>query len=729
MKRLLQFLVLTTSLAVGILEAHERSSSIVVFDGDTKIAVANQDSSTISIVDFRKSSEKITEIPVGSRPQSIGFDNTTKTLIVVNQNEDALTFIDSESYSIIGQKKTGRGPFGVVTDSSKFYVSNQLDNSVDVFDTSTFIKLATIGVDAEPRGLALSKGSRWLYVTHFKNGRVSVIDTTNNEVVSTIDLGSKASLSQSIALSEDGKTAFLPQTFVNDANRNLQFDTTVFPSLSIVDLERKVNLRNKRLGLDIVDEPVGIPIEAIAFNDTLYILNAASNDLSILDLNTFSGSGHIELGSHPLGITLNSTGTKLYVDNSLDGTITVIDTQRKKITQVIEVTNIPLEPDLLAGKRLFNSSNDTRLSKDQWIACATCHFDGGADLANWFFPDGKRNTPSLYAAGKTPPFHWAGNLDEIQDVEETIRNIQGGSGLAIGDHGCDPACDQAQPNKGRSADLDRLSAYVESLLFPSNFDNSKKLNSSSDPLLGQQLFFDEKVGCSACHAPPLYQDGKQHSVNLSLQRNRLAINTPSLLGLSQSPPYLHDGSAESIEDVVNLASIDDSHGEVSHLSQHEINSLIDFTMTIDISELLAQPRHYSALQAPAKRTPHTKNVFTKFEIDLNQSDAHVELDVKISESANVPIDIYLAIELVGGQFAAFIDSSGIMESGTKTTPFATHTDSHDLLTQNVLSLKLNKSDLTAGKYLLHSVSVNTGTSIFARALWLDHSTAEFTIDL
>ena len=152
-------------------------------------------------------------------------------------------------------------------------------------------------------------------------------------------------------------------------------------------------------------------------------------------------------------------------------------------------------------------------------------------------------------------------------------------------------------------------------------------------------------------------------------------------------------------------------------------------MTIDISELLAQPRHYSALQAPAKRTPHTKNVFTKFEIDLNQSDAHVELDVKISESANVPIDIYLAIELVGGQFAAFIDSSGIMESGTKTTPFATHTDSHDLLTQNVLSLKLNKSDLTAGKYLLHSVSVNTGTSIFARALWLDHSTAEFTIDL
>lgn len=729
MKRLTQIMLLTTSLSVGILKAYERSSSIVIFDEDTKLAVVNQDSATISIVDFAKNPEQIIEIPVGSRPQSIGFDQTTKTLIVVNQNEDALTFIDSESYSIIGQKKTGRGPFGVVTDSSKFYVSNQLDNSIDVFDTSTFVRLATIEVDAEPRGLALSNGFRWLYVTHFKNGQVSVVDTRNNEVISTIDLGSKASLSQSIALSEDGKTAFLPQTFLNDTNRNLQFDTTVFPSLSIVDLERKVNLRNKRLGLDIVDEPVGIPIEAITFNETLYILNAASNDLSILDLNTFSGSGHIELGSHPLGITLNSTGTKLYVDNSLDGTISVIDTQQKEITQVIEVTKIPLEPDLLAGKRLFNSSNDTRLAKDQWIACATCHFDGGADLTNWFFPDGKRNTPSLYSAGKTPPFHWAGNLDEIQDVEETIRNIQGGSGLAMGDHGCDPTCDQAQPNEGRSVDLDRLATYVKSLLFPSNFDNSEKLNSSSDALLGQQLFFDENVGCSACHAPPLYQDGKQHRVNLSLQRNGLAINTPSLLGLSQSPPYLHDGSAKSVKDVVNLASIDDSHGKVSHLSKHEIDSLIDFTLTIDISELLTAPRHYSALQAPNKRAPHTENVFAKFKVDLNHTDEHIELDVKISESANVPIDIYLAIELVGGPFAAFIDSSGIVGSGTNTTPFATHTDSHDLLTQNVLSLKLNKSDLTAGKYLLHSVSVNSGTSIFARRLWLNHSKAEFAIEL
>ena len=252
MKGLLQLLLLTVSVSVGALNAYQRSSSIIVFEGDTKIAVVNQDSDTISIVDLKKNQIKITEIPVGSRPQSISFDQTTKTLIVVNQNEDALTFINSESYSIIGQKKTSRGPFGVVNDLSKFYVSNQLDNSIDVFDTSTFVHLASIEVDSEPRGLALSKNFRWLYATHFKTGQVSVVDTQSYKVISTIDLGSKASLSQSIAITEDGRTAFLPQTFVNDTNRNLQFDTTVFPSISIVDLEKRVNLRKKRLGLDIV---------------------------------------------------------------------------------------------------------------------------------------------------------------------------------------------------------------------------------------------------------------------------------------------------------------------------------------------------------------------------------------------------------------------------------------------------------------------------------------------
>ena len=60
MKGLLQLLLLTVSVSVGALNAYQRSSSIIVFEGDTKIAVVNQDSDTISIVDLKKTPIKIT---------------------------------------------------------------------------------------------------------------------------------------------------------------------------------------------------------------------------------------------------------------------------------------------------------------------------------------------------------------------------------------------------------------------------------------------------------------------------------------------------------------------------------------------------------------------------------------------------------------------------------------------------------------------------------------------
>ena len=88
------------------------------------------------------------------------------------------------------------------------------------------------------------------------------------------------------------------------------------------------------------------------------------------------------------------------------------------------MTQIPLDDDIKEGIRLFHTSNDTRMAKDQWISCATCHFNGGSDNLIWNFPDGLRSTPSLIASSHTGPFHWSGNLDELHYVEDTIRDLQ-----------------------------------------------------------------------------------------------------------------------------------------------------------------------------------------------------------------------------------------------------------------------------------------------------------------
>ena len=132
---------------------------------------------------------------------------------------------------------------------------------------------------------------------------------------------------------------------------------------------------------------------------------------------------HLALGSNPRGIALAPDERFAYVNNTLSGSVSVIDVAANAVVATIDVTTIPLAANILNGKRLFHTSNRTTLSKDRWISCATCHFDGGADGRTWFFRDGPRNTTALFGIGGTLPMHWSGDLDELQDVESTIRRL------------------------------------------------------------------------------------------------------------------------------------------------------------------------------------------------------------------------------------------------------------------------------------------------------------------
>ena len=92
------------------------------------------------------------------------------------------------------------------------------------------------------------------------------------------------------------------------------------------------------------------------------------------------------------------------------------------------------------------------------MSCESCHADGEQDGRTWLFPDGPRNTTNLRGLAHTHPLHWSADRDEVQDFEFTIRELQAGTGLLD-----DPHPELGSPNTGRSADLDALAVFVESL--------------------------------------------------------------------------------------------------------------------------------------------------------------------------------------------------------------------------------------------------------------------------
>jgi cytochrome c peroxidase len=245
------------------------------------------------------------------------------------------------------------------------------------------------------------------------------------------------------------------------------------------------------------------------------------------------------------------------------------------VIQSIRITEIPLDPQILLGKQLFHAARVPDLTTDRWISCATCHLDGGMDARTWLgFPDGPRNTPALFGVGSTLPIHWSGDLDELQDVEGTFRAIQAGTGLVEGE-----AYDSlGPPHAGLSEGLDALAAFMASLKVP----RSPYAIPQNEFERGEKVF--TQLGCDTCHTSPLYTDLQLHDVGTGdpkLERNShgrgTQFDTPSLLGIWATAPYFHDGSAQTLADVLHVAN---EHNVASKLNENEMKDLLAFLLAL-----------------------------------------------------------------------------------------------------------------------------------------------------
>ena len=552
------------------------SSALAVSSNGKFIAAVNPDSDSITLIDAI-SSGVLDEIPVGDDPRTLSFTPDSEKILVANNGSSSISVVDIASRTEEAQYSVGLMPYGVVSDGLYAFVSEFGSGNISIFKVETGILVKRIKVDPFPAGLALSKDAKTLFVTHFFSGAITVIERQKFRVMQTITLGSDTNLSQFIAITPNGEKAYVPQTRSNITNTALLFDTTEFPIVNVVDTKTLSLLVKKRITLDTADEPVNMPF-ALVFSPsgkTLYLANAGSNDISVIDLNTNRGIGHINVGSNPRGIAITPDGARIFVNNVLDGNLSVINTETLKLTDEINLTDIPLPKPILDGKRIFNSAAIPELTTDNWISCATCHFDGMMDARTWLdFPDGPRNTPNLLGVMRTPPFHWSGDFDELHDVELTIRDIQFGTGLVKGS----TQDSLGTPHAGLSEELDALVTYMTTLkpIGPQGSTYSESKNR------GLSIF--NSLGCDSCHVPPLYTDQILHDVGTGdpekekNSHNRgLKFDTPSLIGLWLTAPYFHDGSASTLEDVLQIGTVHNVH---HGLNPEDVNNLIEFLLNI-----------------------------------------------------------------------------------------------------------------------------------------------------
>jgi mono/diheme cytochrome c family protein len=215
------------------------------------------------------------------------------------------------------------------------------------------------------------------------------------------------------------------------------------------------------------------------------------------------------------------------------------------------------------GEMLFN---DGSICFQGWQSCATCHsFDARVDGLNWdLMNDGlgnPKNARSLLLSHRTPP---AMSLGVRETTEVAVR-----SGLRF-------ILFAGMPEQEAPA----IDAYLKALK-PVASPALVRGKLSAAAVRGRRLFFSRRTGCAGCHPAGLFTDLKSYDVGTRGAADRVAeFDTPTLVELWRTAPYLHDGSAATVREVLTIFNRGDRHGRTSHLTEAELDDLAAYLMSL-----------------------------------------------------------------------------------------------------------------------------------------------------
>lgn len=591
-----------------------RSSPITVAS-DGRVWVVNPDADTVSIHNG-ETGAKINEIAVGSDPRGVAEDANGLMWVTCIDSDEIYRLTAAGTVSDVLTLPYGTSPFAVVPspDAQTMYVTGYGVGNLYQFDISSPLSPTSIPLGPTARAIAVAADHSRVYVTRFispqSHGEVWSVDPVSHavrmirvEYDPTQDGNNSGSgitnYINGIAISPQGDTAvvvgkkdnvFRGELFGNGGPNN---ENTVRTTLAVLDLATEMEVLEARRDFDNADSPTAVtytPDGSMIFttiqgNNQVQVIDAArlrdpviSTEIPVLK-NTGNAEAVDPTGLAPQGLVFHPDTNRLFTQNFMSRTVAVFDVTEAleenkfnfdQLAEISSVANEPFSAEVLTGKQVFYNAADTRMGADSYISCATCHADGAHDGRNWDFThrgEGLRNTTDLRGRSGTGHgnVHWSANFDEIHDFELDIVNHFQGTGFI--DDGSSPNASLGAPNAGRNGDLDDMVAYVESLDESTLRRSPHRVSDgthSAAALAGAEVFM--RIDCTSCHRPDkgftdstlgmatLHDVGTLRDTSGGRLGSTLpGIDTPTLLGVWDSAPYLHDGSAETLPEVFQTA--------------------------------------------------------------------------------------------------------------------------------------------------------------------------------
>ncbi|RIK81629.1 MAG: hypothetical protein DCC68_08205 [Planctomycetota bacterium] len=539
---------------------------------------------TVAVVDLAAKSVAA-RIPVGRFPAALALAEKGRRLYVADQEDHSVRVIDlaAAPQACVARVEVRREPvsLAITPDERRVVVANllpvgvgtdpKLAAEVSVIDAE---KLAVVGHAKLPpgsscvRGVCVSPDGKWAYVVHglgrfnlpitqLERGWVntfalSVVDVATCSRAATMlldDLTQGAADPHSVACSRDGGRLWISHAGVHE--------------VSLVEIARIHEYLNGKLPESLVSLRDGsLPNIWVRIRDDKTQIAELENDLTALYI-----GGAIRRfatgGKGPRGLALSPDGTRLFVANYYDGKIAVLDAAAGKALGTFDVGPQTPPDSRRRGEIIFH---DATKAFQRWHSCASCHpNEGRVDGLRWdFLGDGignAKDTISLLHFDQTEPQN---RRATVPTAKQCTRNGLEGTNMLV-------ATDR---------DVDDLYTYLISLR-PVASPHLGKDGALTESAARGKALFEGTAGCARCHPGPYFTDRKMHNVGvLSENEPDGRYDTPSLLEAYRTAPYLHDGRAETLKDVLTIYNPKGRHGNVGDLSPQQIDDVVAFLLSL-----------------------------------------------------------------------------------------------------------------------------------------------------
>jgi YVTN family beta-propeller protein len=549
----------------------------------------------------------IRNITVGRVPRGFSLSPDGNRLFVANSWDDTLSVIDTTALSVVATWPVGSEPSSVVEDQAggRLFVANRISNDVAVLDAQTGAEEKRLLAGRGSSYLALSPDGARLYATHVypnasphrtaPESEITVIDVARAVVVDRMPLHAIAGVFHT-AFSTDGRLGvtaeFHPKNLVPLAH--LEHGGAFEDTLTVfgADVGKPVEVPLDELER-YASQPFGVAIAPD--KSRIYITSGGSEVVTVVDVQRLlrfihahpapfvqdlSASANyvvarIAVGHNPRGLTLTRDGRTLFVANRLDDTISVIDTRTNRVASTIALAGPKIVTARRHGEQTFYTA---RQSFQGQIGCANCHIDSTFDGLTWNLePDGFGRSivdnKLLEGVKDTEPYKWTGTNPNIPTecgprTEKYFWRSENYDDLTLADLAFYVLTMQTRPNRWKLPGNELTPPQERGkAIFDRTVDKFKK------PI-------PEYNRCSYCHSGPKGTNQKLFDVGTRKPTdNGSLLKAAPLTEIALTAPYLHDGSARSLEEIWTVYNPEDKHGRTNDLTKDELNDLIEYLRT------------------------------------------------------------------------------------------------------------------------------------------------------